>query len=66
MDFDAVRKELNLSPAEMARKLGVSTGHVADLQSGRRKLSLKLAARLEPDVPGLVAAVVAEKTGEAA
>lgn len=61
MDFEAIRKQLGLSPAEMARKLRVSTGHVADLQSGRRKLSINLAAKLEPDVPGILETVVAER-----
>lgn len=66
MDFEAIRRDLGLTPSEMARKLGVSTGHIADLQSGRRRLSLKLAAKLEAERPGIVAAVVAEKTGQAA
>lgn len=66
MDFDVLLRDLSLSPSAMARKLGVSTGHVADLKSGRRKLSLELAAKLEAERPGTIAAVVQERTGRAA
>lgn len=61
MDFKSLSDELGLSPGEMARELGVSTGHVADLRKGRRKLSLKLAAKLESKRPGLIADVLARK-----
>lgn len=47
MDIDAIRQQLGDTPAQFARRLGVSDGHVADLKSGRRKLSLKLALKLE-------------------
>lgn len=64
MEIDTIREELSLTPAELARKLGVSDGHIADLKSGRRKLSIKLAARLEAlsGRKDIVAAIVAEKT----
>lgn len=51
-------------PADAARILGVSSGHIADLKSGRRNLSIRMAARVE-EATGrrdVVAAVVREKT----
>lgn len=67
MDVTALRKGLNLTQEQFAAALGVSPGHVGDLERGRRKLSIPLAAKLEKlaDRPGIVAAVVAEKTGAA-
>ena len=44
MDVKAVITDLNMTPSEFARKLGVSKGHVGDLISRRRKPSLRLAA----------------------
>lgn len=63
MDFNTIVAPLNLSNAELSRQLGVSDGHIADLRSGRRSMSLRLAAKLEAltDRTGLVAAVAVEK-----
>lgn len=63
MDFKQIVAPLNLSNAELSRRLGVSDGHIADLKKGRRKLSIPLAARLEvlAEREDIVAAVAAEK-----
>lgn len=68
MDIDALRKDLGISKTEFARQIGVSDGHVGDLISGRRKLSLELAAKIEAATnrTGLVEAVLARKMGRAA
>lgn len=68
MDFKTIQAQLGLTSAEMARRLNVSDGYVADLRVGRRSLSLKLAVKLQamlPDEP-IVQSVVDEKTGAAA
>ncbi len=64
MDVTSLRKSLGLTQAEFAVRMGVSPGHVGDLERGHRRLSIPLAARLEEltGQQGLVAAVVAEKT----
>lgn len=61
MDIEAVLSKVAPTPAEQARKLGVSDGHIADLKSGRRDLSIPLAVELErlTQETGLVDAVVA-------
>jgi transcriptional regulator with XRE-family HTH domain len=68
----AARTALGLTQAAFAEKLGVSPGHIGDLERGHRTLSLKLAVKLQElvdpnseDRP-IVAAVVAELTGRAA
>jgi plasmid maintenance system antidote protein VapI len=63
MDFNEIVSPLKLTPAELSRRLEVSDGHVHDLMSGRRKLSIKMAARLEKLAKrkGIVAAVAAAK-----
>jgi transcriptional regulator with XRE-family HTH domain len=67
MDITALRKELNLTQTEFAQALGISPGHVGDLERGRRKVSLPIAARLEALTgKDLVAELVAQKTGRAA
>lgn len=65
MDVSALLDEIGSSPTEIGRRLGVSDGHIHDLKSGRRKLSIKLAAKLEQVTKrkGVVAAVVARKMG---
>lgn len=64
MDIASVRKGLNLTQAEFAERIGTSTAYVGHLENGRRKPSLKLAAKIErlAGVEGLVAARVAEQT----
>lgn len=64
MDVEAIRIELGVGKSELARKLGVSPGHITDLLTKRRPLSLKLAAKLEA-LTGrpLVAEVVRERVG---
>ncbi|MFA6043579.1 MAG: hypothetical protein WC718_01225 [Phycisphaerales bacterium] len=44
---EAIRLKLGLKPEEFARALRVSSGHGADLRSGRRKPSLPIASRLD-------------------
>jgi transcriptional regulator with XRE-family HTH domain len=65
MNLADVQKRSGLTATELARRLEVSDGHMADLKSGRRSLTLALAAKLEQvtGVSGIVDAVVAEKTG---
>jgi transcriptional regulator with XRE-family HTH domain len=68
MDIVALRTDLKLTQTEFAHQLGVSPGYIGDLERGRREVSLTLAAKIEQTfkLPGVVAAVVAEKTGQAA
>jgi plasmid maintenance system antidote protein VapI len=64
MDFNSIIAPLDITPAELARRLEISDGHVWDLKGGRRKLSLKIAAKLE-GVTGrtdIVAEVVKART----
>lgn len=63
----AIRKGKGLTQAQFAAALEISPGHVGDIERGARKPSIKLAVRMEEilQVPGIVAAVVAEKTGDA-
>jgi transcriptional regulator with XRE-family HTH domain len=65
MDILAIRIGLGLRPSELARRLGISPGHMADLESGRRQLSLPLAAKLQLETgdPKLVDRWVAERIG---
>jgi plasmid maintenance system antidote protein VapI len=66
MGFNEIVSDLNLNPTELSRALGVSDGHVHDLKNGRRRISLKLAVKLEKLTKrrGIVAAVVAQKTAQ--
>jgi transcriptional regulator with XRE-family HTH domain len=68
MDIASVRTSLGLTQAEFAERVGTTTAYVGHLETGRRKPSLELCARIERQfgVYGLVAARVAEKTGQAA
>lgn len=66
MVFNEIVADLDLTPTELSRALGVSDGHVHDLKNGRRAISLKLAAKLErlTNREGIVSAVVAKKTAQ--
>ena len=68
MDLAALRADLKLTQAEMADRLGVSNGLIGDIERGRRTVSLQLAAKIEQAFGrhGVVAEVVAAKTGRAA
>lgn len=68
MELVAIRIELGLTQAAFAEALGVSPGYIGDLERGHRKLSIAVAARLEKlaKIDGLVDAVVADKTADAA
>lgn len=68
MQVSDIRTDMGLSQAALADKLGVSPGHIGDIERGHRKLTINLAAKLEAlsGRDDIVAAVVAEKTGEAA
>lgn len=67
MMFSEIVAPLNLTPTELSKRLGVSDGHVHDLLSGRRRLTIKVAARLEKVVKrkGIVAAVAAAEAERA-
>jgi plasmid maintenance system antidote protein VapI len=67
MTFSEIVKPLDLTPTELSKKLGVSDGHVHDLLSGRRRLTIKVAARLEKVAKrkGIVAAVAAQEAQRA-
>jgi transcriptional regulator with XRE-family HTH domain len=67
MDVATIRKGLNLTQAEFAAQLGTSAAYIGHIETGVRRPSLKLAAKIErlAGVHGLVAAVVAEKLGAA-
>ncbi|MGH7749969.1 MAG: hypothetical protein ACREQ5_35150 [Candidatus Dormibacteria bacterium] len=55
------------SPAEVARRLGISEGLAYDLRSGRRPISLRVAAKLEMATgrTGVVSRVVAYRVERA-
>lgn len=60
------RKKRGFSQQTFAEALGISPGHMGDIERGARRPSLGLAARMEAvlGMPGIVQAVVAEKTAE--
>jgi transcriptional regulator with XRE-family HTH domain len=62
MDIEAIRIELGLAPQEFVKALGVSKGYAGDLRSGRRKVSLRVARKLEAltGKPYLKAAIAAK------
>lgn len=66
MDFNHIVADLDLKSVDLSKALKVSDGHIADLKSGRRRLSLKMAARLEELTQrrDIVPAVAAEKARE--
>lgn len=68
MDIASIREGLGYTQAAFAEKLGTTAAYIAHIEKGRRKPSLRLAAKIEKafGVYGLVAARVAEKTQEAA
>jgi transcriptional regulator with XRE-family HTH domain len=68
MDIASIRKGMRLTQAEFAARVGISEKYVGHLETGYRKPSLKLAAKIEAvsGKRGLVKAVVAEKTQDAA
>lgn len=63
----SIVSRLGFRPRDLTRALGVSSGHASDLKKGRRKLTVEQAAKLEAatGVPGIVSAVVEERTGGA-
>jgi len=67
MDVVTIRKGMNLTQAEFAALVGISHKYVGHLETGHRKLSLKVAAKIEARTgkTGLIEAVVAEKTAGA-
>jgi plasmid maintenance system antidote protein VapI len=64
MDINDIIRDLDITPTELARRIGVSDSYVFDLKSGRRKLTLRVASKLETLTKrkGIVAAVVKAKT----
>jgi len=64
MDINDIIRDLGITPTELARKIGVSDSYVFDLKSGRRKLTIQVASKLEAYTKrkGIVAAVVKAKT----
>jgi transcriptional regulator with XRE-family HTH domain len=67
MDIASLRKGLGLTQAEFAERIGTSMGYVGHLETGVRKPSLKLAARIErvTGAKGLIDSVAAEKKAAA-
>lgn len=67
MDIASIRKGMDLTQAEFASRLGISHKYVGHLETGLRKPSLKLAAKIEAvsGRRGLVQQVVADKTADA-
>jgi plasmid maintenance system antidote protein VapI len=63
MDVSALIDSVDMPLAELARRMGVSDGHVFDLKSGRRRLTVKMAAL---ERPGIVDDVLAAMRREAA
>lgn len=63
MDIASIRKSMGISQAEFAVRLGISHKYVSHLETGGRKPSLKLSAKIEAisGVHGLVQARIAEK-----
>jgi transcriptional regulator with XRE-family HTH domain len=63
MDVASALADLGISVAELARRVGVSDGHLWDLKSGRRRLTVELAAKIEAATGrrGLVDAVVRDR-----
>lgn len=47
MDIPSLLKSTGLKPVEIARRTEVSDGHIFDLLSGRRRITLKMAKRLD-------------------
>jgi DNA-binding XRE family transcriptional regulator len=67
MDIASVRKGMKLTQAEFADLIGVSHKYVGHMETGVRKPSLKLAAKIErlTGTRGFVEAVAAAKVEEA-
>lgn len=67
MDIASIRKDMKLTQAQFAEGLGISHAYVGHLETGHRKLSIKVAAKIEKfsGKKGFVAQVVAEKTADA-
>lgn len=67
MDVSTLRKGLNMTQAEFAAALGTSAAYIGHLETGVRKPSLKLAAKIErlTGAKGFVEAVAAAKVQEA-
>jgi len=68
MDIASLRKGLGLTQAEFAERVGTSWRYIGHLEAGRRRPSLKLAARIEKltGAKGLVEATVAETLADRA
>lgn len=64
MNLAAIRARHNWTQAQLAEKLGVSPGHIGDLESSppRRRMTVAMAARLEAITgeTGLVQSVASE------
>ena len=63
MDTRERLNAIGMTSTELARALGVSDGHIADIRSGRRALTIEMAAKIEAisGVTGLVEGVAAER-----
>lgn len=63
MDIAEIRKSLGLTQAVFADRLGISPGHIGDLERGHRKLTIELAAKIEEisKRTGIVDAVVSQR-----
>ena len=47
MDIASIIDGAGVPVAELARRVGVSDGHLFDIKSGRRRLTVEIAGRLE-------------------
>ena len=64
MDLSALLAEVKMRPADLARQIGVSPGHIGDLISGRRRLTIEIAGAIERVTgrTGIVDQVVKSRT----
>jgi transcriptional regulator with XRE-family HTH domain len=67
MSVASILSQVKIPSAELARTLQVSDGHIADLKSGRRQPSLRLARRLADATnrPDIIDAAVSKKLSAA-
>lgn len=65
MDLKKIRSDRGQTQEAFAEDLSVSQSHVADMERGRRKVSLKVATRLVELTgdPGILAGFIEERTG---
>lgn len=67
MDIAKIRDDVGLTQAQLAEQLGISPGHMGDIERGHRRLTIKLAAKMERVTKrkGIVKSVVDEQSSTA-